>query len=659
MTTSQPDLKALFLGALERPEGPERAAYLADACRGEASLRAQVEELLEAHVRAGVFLASATETAAKGDPDLAGGEAAEWLGLETARENLTPPGTIAEGPGSRIGSYTIIRKLGEGGMGIVFLAEQERPVHRKVALKVIKPGMDTEQVVARFEAERQALALMEHPGIARVLDAGATDSGRPFFVMELIDGVPINEYCDHERLSPRQRLELFVAVCRAIEHAHQRGIIHRDIKPSNVLVTLIDGQPVPKVIDFGVAKAIDQRLTERTLFTQHGALVGTPEYMSPEQAGDSGAGIDTRSDVYALGVLLYELLTGTTPLGRVRLLEAAFSEVLRRIREEEPPRPSTRLSGSGEALASIAACRDVEPARLTKLVRGELDWITMKALEKDRARRYATALELGRDVRRYLDGDPVEASPPSLLYRAGKLRAQHRGALLIAAGAVSMLVGAALVSWWLMPAPARTSGRPSRACLASRRPRRTRRRCSRPPAPSGNGSWRSTAPKRPSTRSTVMPVARRRSNCAPNRFTSGPTRCGEAGRTARSMCGPVGAAPRHSAASSHTPRRGGDTSPMSFIPSRSRCSMWNAVERMPGPGSPRLPASRSHPFRTRRIPHRPPSSGSPRCARSLAISPRRPRTIRVGSGSCACCLSLSTVTRAPIPTSSTAGCSGS
>ncbi len=268
--------------------------------------------------------------------------------------------------------------------------------------------------------------------------------------MELVDGVPINEYCDRERLDPRQRLELFVAVCRAIEHAHRRGVIHRDIKPSNVLVTLVDGQAVPKVIDFGVAKAIDQRLTERTLFTQLGALVGTPEYMSPEQAGDPGAGIDTRSDVYALGVLLYELLTGTTPLGRVRLLEAAFSEVLRRIREEEPPRPSTRLSDSGEALASIAACRDVEPARLTKLVRGELDWITMKALEKDRARRYATAQELGQDVQRYLDGDPVEASPPSLLYRAGKLARKYRAALLIASGAVLMLAGAALMTRWLV-----------------------------------------------------------------------------------------------------------------------------------------------------------------------------------------------------------------
>jgi eukaryotic-like serine/threonine-protein kinase len=244
---------------------------------------------------------------------------------------------------------------------------------------------------------------------------------------------------------------LFVAVCRSIEHAHQRGIIHRDIKPSNVLVTLIDGEAVPKMIDFGVAKAIDQRLTERTLFTQFGALVGTPEYMSPEQAGDPGSGIDPRSDVYALGVLLYEVLTGTTPLGRVRLLEAAFSEVLRRIREEEPPKPSTRLSNSGEALQSIAACRDLDPARLTRLVRGELDWITMKALQKDRRQRYSTALELGQDVQRYLDGEPVEASPPSLLYRAGKLARKYRGAILIATGAVLLLVGTAILSSWLVP----------------------------------------------------------------------------------------------------------------------------------------------------------------------------------------------------------------
>ena len=455
MTQSQCDLKALFLDALEKANGPERETYLAAACKGETSLRSQVEELLEAHVRAGVFLTSVTETTTAADTNFAARDtaapstAAASFAPEPAPADLAPPGPIAEGPGSRIGPYTIIRKLGEGGMGIVFLAEQERPVRRKVALKVIKPGMDTEQVVTRFEAERQALALMDHPGIARVLDAGATKSGLPFFVMELVDGVPINEYCDRQRLSPRQRLKLFVAVCRSIEHAHQQGIIHRDIKPSNVLVTLIDGQAVPKVIDFGVAKAVDQRLTERTLFTRFGALVGTPEYMSPEQAGESTAEIDTRSDVYALGVLLYELLTGTTPLGPVRLLEAAFSEVLRRIREEEPPRPSTRLSDSGEALESIAACRDIDPAQMTRLVRGELDWITMKALQKDRQRRYSSALALGQDVQRYLDDEPVEASPPSLLYRAGKLARKHRAAILIAMGAVVMLFGTSLLSSWL------------------------------------------------------------------------------------------------------------------------------------------------------------------------------------------------------------------
>jgi serine/threonine protein kinase/tetratricopeptide (TPR) repeat protein len=464
-------LKALFLEALERPEASERAAYLDGACRGDAALRAQVDELMEAHGRAGGFLGSAAEaapTAAGGDPTLASGATAAVATAppttavhvhEPATEAPGPgpgpngpagPRAIAEGSGTRIGPYRLLQKLGEGGMGAVFLAEQVQPVRRQVALKVIKPGLDTEQVVARFGAERQALALMDHPNIARVYDAGATDSGRPFFVMERVDGVPMNEYCDRERLSPRQRLELFLAVCQAIQHAHQKGIIHRDIKPSNVLVTVQDGQPVPKVIDFGVAKAIDQRLTERTLFTQLGALVGTPEYMSPEQADYSGGGIDTRSDIYSLGALLYELLTGTTPLGRVRLREAAFSEILRRIREEEPHRPSTRLSDSGEALASIAACRDIEPARLTKLVRGDLDWIAMKALEKDRSRRYATAQELARDVRRYLDGDPVEAGPPSVLYRAGKYARKHRAAFAIAGMFLLLLVGASVVSTWLM-----------------------------------------------------------------------------------------------------------------------------------------------------------------------------------------------------------------
>ncbi len=330
--------------------------------------------------------------------------------------------------------------IGEGGMGIVFLAEQEVSVRRQVALKVIKPGMDTAQVIARFEAERQALALMDHNSIAKVLDAGTTDSGRPFFVMELVNGVPITEYCDQDRLTAKERLELFVPVCRAIQHAHQKGIIHRDIKPTNVLVTLQDGKAVPKVIDFGVAKAIDQRLTERTLFTQLGVFVGTPEYMSPEQAQMSGRDMDTRSDIYSLGVLLYELLTGSTPLERQRLREAAFTEVLRRIREEEPPRPSTRLLTTEET-ASIAARRGTEPARLAKLVRGDLDWIVMKALEKDRTRRYETANGLARDIERYLHDEPVEASPPSTAYRLRKFLRRHRGPVLAASIIVLLLAG--------------------------------------------------------------------------------------------------------------------------------------------------------------------------------------------------------------------------
>ncbi len=304
-------------------------------------------------------------------------------------------------------------------MGVVYLAEQEQPVRRRVALKVIKPGMDTDQVVARFEAERQALAMMDHPGIAKVLDAGATDSGRPYFVMELVNGVPITEYCDVAQLTPKERLKLFIPVCQAVQHAHQKGIIHRDIKPSNVLVAMQDGKPVTKVIDFGVAKAIDQRLTEKTFFTQHGAIVGTLEYMSPEQAELSALDIDTRTDIYSLGVMLYELLTGSTPLERARLREAAYSEILRHPRRRAP-KPSTRLSESHESLPSVAALRKTEPAKLTKLVRGDLDWIVMKALEKDRTRRYETASGFARDIERHLEGDPVEAGPPGASYRLRK-----------------------------------------------------------------------------------------------------------------------------------------------------------------------------------------------------------------------------------------------
>ncbi|WP_406695110.1 protein kinase [Singulisphaera sp. Ch08] len=418
MASSDTTLDAIFCGAIEvaSPEG--RAAYITDACGPDEELRRRVERLVDAHFQAGSFLevppASPTILMASASP--------------------------AERIGTDIGPYRLLQQIGEGGMGTVYMAEQDRPVRRKVALKVIKAGMDSRQVVARFEAERQALALMDHVNIARVLDAGATDSGHPYFVMELVHGVPITQYCDNNRLTLRQRLELFVPVCQAIQHAHQKGIIHRDIKPSNVLVTLYDGQPVPKVIDFGVAKAIEQKLTERTLFTQYGTLVGTLEYMSPEQAEMSALGVDTRSDIYSLGVLLYELLTGSTPLIHRRMKQAAFGEILRMIKEEESPRPSNRLSASGAALASISASRNVEPAGLTRLVRGELDWIVMKSLEKDRNRRYETASGFAADVRRYLMDEPVLACPPSAWYRFRKFARRNRSVVAAAAAMVLAVV---------------------------------------------------------------------------------------------------------------------------------------------------------------------------------------------------------------------------
>jgi serine/threonine protein kinase/Flp pilus assembly protein TadD len=348
----------------------------------------------------------------------------------------------------------VVEPIGEGGFGVVFLAEQQQPVRRLAALKVVKPGMDSRQVIARFEAERQALALMDHPNIARVLDAGETPpayaggSPRPYFVMELVKGIPITDFCDQYRLPPRERLGLFVSVCQAVQHAHQKGVIHRDLKPSNVLVTLYDGVPVVKVIDFGIAKAIDQRLTDKTLITGFAQVIGTPPYMSPEQVELSGLDIDTRSDIYSLGVLLYELLTGTTPFDKDRLREVSFDELRRILREEEPPRPSTRISTLGPAALTVSDRRQTDPKRLGQLVRGELDWVVMKCLEKDRNRRYETAGALARDVERYLADEPVEACPPSAGYRLRKFARKHRRLLLTSGAFLALLLGGGAVTAW-------------------------------------------------------------------------------------------------------------------------------------------------------------------------------------------------------------------
>ncbi len=417
-----------------------------DEARGEDSkVRRRIERFLAANPQVasplepsdgGKVGAAEAPTLAPRDKPPADPRRAETIMYDRPQENV---GAVIAG------KYKLLEALGQGGMGAVFMAQQTQPVKRVVALKLIKLGMDSKQVLARFEAERQALALMDHPNIAKVLDAGTTDSGRPFFVMELVKGVPITRFCDERQLSPRQRLELFIPVCQAIQHAHQKGIIHRDIKPTNVLVALYDDRPVPKVIDFGVAKAAGLQLTDASLVTGFGAIVGTPEYMSPEQAQLNQLDIDTRSDVYALGVVLYELLTGTTPIDRKRLGQGALFEVLRIIREEEPPRPSTRLSTS-EALASIAATRATEPSKLAKLMRGELDWIVMKCLEKDRSRRYETANGLAHDLERYLADEPVEACPPSSTYRLRKLAGKYKKALATAAAFVFLLAAGAVTS---------------------------------------------------------------------------------------------------------------------------------------------------------------------------------------------------------------------
>ena len=452
--SATPEREARIFSTARKLPAEDRAFYLDDACAGDAPLRQRVEELLQANDAVGAFLPELA-TAAEGSAPVAAARGS----ADTIRADPSP----SEQPGDSIDRYKLLEKIGEGGFGVVYVAEQKEPVKRRVALKIIKLGMDTKQVVARFGAERQALALMDHPNIAKVLDAGATSTGRPFFVMELVKGIKLTDYCDKSRLSTKERLDLFIQVCRAIQHAHQKGIIHRDIKPSNILVTLHDGMPVPKVIDFGIAKATQGDLTDQTVYTKYQQFIGTPAYMSPEQAEMSGLDIDTRSDIYSLGVLLYELLTGKTPFDPKELMASGIDAMRKTIREKEPVRPSTRVT---QELSAVAASRQSAadspgqhggalPRRryeqlqaLVRLLRGDLDWIVMKALEKDRTRRYETANGLMVDIQRHLKNEPVMARPPSNLYRFRKM--VRRNKLAYAAGlalTAALLIGTAVSTW--------------------------------------------------------------------------------------------------------------------------------------------------------------------------------------------------------------------
>jgi serine/threonine protein kinase len=438
--------EALFDAAREIADPAARAAFLGRACAGDPALRARVEELLAAENEAEAFF---TDSRSIVQETVAPLQALARTQLQANGHGLADNNLGEEPLGSRIGRYKLIEKIGEGGCGVVYMAEQEEPVQRRVALKIIKLGMETKSVIARFEAERQALALMDHPNIARVFDAGATDRGPPYFVMELVRGVQITKYCDQNRLDIRQRLDLFIQICHAIQHAHQKGVIHGDIKPSNIMVALHDGKPVPKVIDFGIAKATEARLREKLLFTAYAQLVGTPAYMSPEQAEMGGVDIDTRSDIYSLGVLLYELLTGRTPFATKELLAGGLDEMRRILREKEPARPSAKLAALEPAeLKTTAQCRQEEPLKLIAALRGDLDWIVVKALEKDRGRRYETANALAMEIERYLNNEPVVARPPSWSYRLQKLIRRNRGVFVAgSAVAVALVIGLGTSTW--------------------------------------------------------------------------------------------------------------------------------------------------------------------------------------------------------------------
>jgi serine/threonine protein kinase len=446
-------VEQLFFAALEIKSLDERKRFLDRECQGDGALRSIMDKLMASLPDAEKFFQNG------GVPCLPLEELSDaFADTPGLVENADAPAIEDESLGKCIGPYKLLQRIGEGGCGVVYMAEQERPVRRRVAFKVIKLGMDTKSVIARFDAERQALAMMDHPNIARVLDAGATEKGRPYFVMELVRGVKITEYCDQNELDTRQRLGLLIQVCHAIQHAHQKGVIHRDIKPSNILVTIVDGVPVPKVIDFGIAKAIEGRLTDNTVFTPYERFIGTPAYMSPEQAVMSGVDVDTRSDIYSLGVLLYELLTGRTPFETKELLENGIDGLRRTLQEKEPQRPSVIVTTlEGAALTQVAQRRHADAVKLISLLRGDLDWIVIRALEKDRSRRYETANSLAMDVQRFLDDEPIAARPPSRLYRLQKLVRRNRATFT--AGtlvALALIAGLAIATWfWMLEREAR------------------------------------------------------------------------------------------------------------------------------------------------------------------------------------------------------------